>query len=217
MADVELKKAEDKSKPDESKQEEKPVPLTPLQEVKANVTLIDRAVANLEPRFTHRVLRTLTSLRKKLDENIIRNAIDELYLRGMYSEYTVARELSYIWIADNPTKRSLLAWLPEPAMDVDAVSSKPAFTNSVQDPSPESEAYLRLLIIHRLLSSPGTYEKALALAQETVEKIQASNRRTMDPIAAKVWYAVERAFELGASLADARPSVLLQLPSGVCG
>lgn len=94
-------------------------------------------------------------------------------------------------------------------MDVDAVSSKPAFTNSVQDPSPESEAYLRLLIIYRLLSSPATYGKALELAQTTVEKIQALNRRTMDPISAKVWYAVERAFELGASLADARPLVLL--------
>ncbi|KAF8345308.1 PCI domain-containing protein [Amanita rubescens] len=191
MADVEMKKAEDESKLNESKKEkEEPIPLTPLQEVKANVTLIDRAVANLEPRFIHRVLRSLTSLRKKLDENIIRNAIDELYLR------------------DNPTKRSLLSWLPEPTMDVDAVSSKPAFTNSVQDPSPESEAYLRLLIIYRLLSSRTSYEKALELAQMTVEKIQALNRRSMDPIAAKVWYAVERAFELGARLADARPLFL---------
>jgi 26S proteasome regulatory subunit N3 len=107
MADVEMKKTEDKSKPDESKQEEEkpPVPLTPLQEVKANVTLIDRAVANLEPRFTHRVLRTLSSLRKKLDENIIRNAIDELYLRGMYSEYTVARKLSYILNCRQPNEK----------------------------------------------------------------------------------------------------------------
>ena len=213
MADVEMKKAEDKSKPDE--EEKPPVPLTPLQEVKANVTLIDRAVANLEPRFTHRVLRTLSSLRKKLDENIIRNAIDEMYLRGMYSELLSLASFHIPWIADNPTKRSLLSWLPEPTMDVDAVSSKPAFTNSVQDPSPESEAYLRLLIIYRLLSSPATYEKALELAQMTVEKIQALNRRTMDPISAKVWYAVERAFELGASLADARPLVLLLLHCGI--
>ena len=124
---------------------------------------------------------------------------------------------SHIRIADNPTKRSLLSWLPEPTMDVDAVSSKPAFTNSVQDPSPESEAYLRLLIIYRLLSARTSYEKALELAQMTVEKIQALNRRSMDPIAAKLWYAVERAFELGARLADARPLVLPLLHSGVYG
>ncbi|KAK2464555.1 hypothetical protein APHAL10511_003413 [Amanita phalloides] len=190
MADVEMKKTDEKAKAEETKkEEEKPVPLTPLQELKTNVAFIDRAVAKLEPRFAHRVLRTLTSVRKKLDDNILRTAIEEMYLR------------------DNPVKRSLLAWLPPPSMDIDT-SAKPAFTNTVQDPSPESEIYLRLLILYRLLSSPETYEKALELAQTTVQKIQTLNRRTMDPIAAKAWYAVERAFELGASLADARPLFL---------
>ncbi|KAF8324632.1 hypothetical protein F5887DRAFT_1206052 [Amanita rubescens] len=100
---------------DESKKEKEPVPPIPLQEVKANVTLIDRTAANLEPRFMHRVRRSLTSWK-------------------------------------------------EPTMDVDAVSSKAAFTNSVQGSPPESETYLRLLIIYRLLSSRTSYGKALELA-----------------------------------------------------
>lgn len=85
-------------------------------------------------------------------------------------------------------------------MDVDSgPAGKPT------DPTPEAEVYLRLLIIHHLLTSPSTYPKALELAQKSVEQIQALNRRTMDPIAARIWFAVERAYELGGELSDARP------------
>ena len=45
----------------------------------------------------------------------------------------------------------------------------------------------------------------MEISKQTVEKIQVLNRRTMDPIAAKVWYALERSYELGGELADARP------------
>jgi 26S proteasome regulatory subunit N3 len=88
-------------------------------------------------------------------------------------------------------------------MDVDSAPApaKP----SAPEPVPEGEVYLRLLILHHLLASPSTYSKALDLAHETVEKMQALNRRSMDPIAAKVWFALERTYELGGELADARP------------
>ncbi len=91
-------------------------------------------------------------------------------------------------------------------MDID-----PASTPSKQpqaEPIPEVDIYLRLLIIHYLLASSDTHAKATKLAHETVDKMQALNRRSMDPIAAKVWYAVERAYELGGELADARPYVI---------
>jgi 26S proteasome regulatory subunit N3 len=111
--------------------------------------------------------------------------------------------------ADTPEKKSLLSWVPEaPApeqsMDIDStpVSSKTAAT---PEPVPEGEIYLRLLILHHLLTSPATYSKALQLARETTEKMQTLSRRSMDPIAAKVWFAVERAYELGGELAEARP------------
>lgn len=90
MADVEMKPVDDKPKEekeeekpkDEDAKETKPVPPTPVAEIKANVALIDRAVATLEPRFTHRVLRTLTSLRKRLDDKVLRDAVTELYPDG---------------------------------------------------------------------------------------------------------------------------------------
>ena len=75
-------KTKDEKKGEEKKEESK-VPPSPVIEIKANVALIDRAVFTLEPRFTHRVLRTLTALRKRIDNGVLRDAIEELYPKGM--------------------------------------------------------------------------------------------------------------------------------------
>ncbi|KAI0676468.1 diphenol oxidase-A2 [Trametes maxima] len=191
MADVEMKPVDEK-KEEKATEEKKPVLLTPVAEIKANVTLIERAVATLEPRFTHRVLRSLTHLRKRLEDKVLGDSINEIYAN------------------DSPSKKALLSWLPdapsEQSMDVDSVP-QPSKQNP-PEPVPEAEIYIRLLILHHLLTSPSTYPKALKLAHDTIEKTQALNRRSMDPIAAKVWYAVERTYELSGELADARPHFL---------
>ncbi|KAH9833330.1 diphenol oxidase-A2 [Rhodofomes roseus] len=196
MADVEMKPVDEEKKAEEGKKEEakeqSAPPLTPVAEIKANVALIERAVSTLEPRFMHRVLRTLGALRKKLDDSVLREAISEVYT------------------TESPTKKTLLEWLPaapsaDHSMDID---SAPAPKQSQPEPVPESEVYFRLLILHHLLTSQNTYTQAMDLAHETIERTQSLNRRSMDPIAAKVWYAVERTYELSGQLADARPLFL---------
>jgi 26S proteasome regulatory subunit N3 len=107
---------------------------------------------------------------------------------------------------ETSSKKSLLSWLPAPSpseqsMEIDTTASK---THAVES-LPEGEIYLRLLLLHHLLSSPANYDKARDLAHETVEKMQTLNRRSMDPIAAKIWFAVERVYELSGRLAEARP------------
>ena len=110
--------------------------------------------------------------------------------------------------ADSPVKAALLTWLPalvkEQKMDVDPTPGSKK-EHSSPEPVPEVDIYFRLLILHHLLTSPETYAKASKLADDTVEKMQSLNRRSMDPISAKIWFAVERAYELGGHLADARP------------
>jgi 26S proteasome regulatory subunit N3 len=205
MPDVEMKPAEAKAK-EEKKAE--PTPLSPTAEIKSNLTLIERAVSTLEPRFTLRVLRTLTALRKRIDASVLKDAIEQAYVKGLrHSVYQVVK--AHELCADTPEKKSLLSWLPEvPAPEQSMeVDSTPASTKTVAtpEPVPEGEIYLRLLILHHLLTSSATYSKALQLARETTEKMQILSRRSMDPIAAKVWFAVERAYELGGELAEARP------------
>jgi 26S proteasome regulatory subunit N3 len=94
MPDVEMKPADadkkdgkdekddKKEKKDEKKEEPKPVPPSPASEIKSNAALIERAVSTLEPRFTHRVLRTLAVLRKKIDESVLREAIHDVFPEG---------------------------------------------------------------------------------------------------------------------------------------
>ncbi|KAG6330713.1 hypothetical protein ID866_8376 [Astraeus odoratus] len=174
--------------------------LSPTAEIKLNVTLIDRAVVELEPRFTHRVLRSLTALRKRTDDKVLRSAIEENYPAGVYYALNLYRAvIKTITGADR-------------AMDVDSAAetttTTPAQSKPSSDPVPEVEIYLRLLIIHYLHTSKENYAKSVQLSKETVDKMQSLNRRSMDPIAAKVWFAVERSFELGGELADARPLFL---------
>lgn len=94
MADIDMKPADEKKKEEEEKAEEKKQqeakkqPPTVPEEIKTNVTLIERAVSTLEPRFTLRVLRTLTALRKRLDNKNLVESIDEVYPPGTSSYIT---------------------------------------------------------------------------------------------------------------------------------
>jgi 26S proteasome regulatory subunit N3 len=78
MADVEMK--DEKTKVDTK--DDVATPLSPVSEIKSNVALIERAVSTLEPRFTIRVLRSLTALRKRLDEKALCDAVSEVYAHG---------------------------------------------------------------------------------------------------------------------------------------
>jgi 26S proteasome regulatory subunit N3 len=209
MADVEMKPADATQDNAEDKKDAKepPPPPTPTAEIKSNIALIEKGVWSLEPRFTHRVLRSFTALRKKLDDAVLREAIQEVYPAGM-SMYKRSRPRMSNMSVDSTVKASLLSWLPEAptkeSMDVDDV---PTTKPPTSDPVPEIQIYLQLLLIHHLLANSETYPKAVTLVKETVSKMQALNRRSMDPIAAKVWYAVERTYELAGDLAEARPYV----------
>jgi 26S proteasome regulatory subunit N3 len=81
MADVEMK--DEKTKVD-TKDDVAPPPQSPVSEIKSNVALIERAVSTLEPRFTIRVLRSLTALRKRLDEKALCDAVSEVYAHGAW-------------------------------------------------------------------------------------------------------------------------------------
>lgn len=207
MTDVEMKPADAKGKEDkmDNKKEEKPKPPpTPEAEIKSNVVLIEKAVSTMEPRFTHRVLRTLTALRKRINDVVLRNVIEETYPKGMeLMEEFIERMLNFS--VDSSSKKNLLVLLPPAPKPVDHSMEIDSALAPTLEPLPEVEIYFRLLILHHFLSTPSTYSKALELAHATIEKMQALNRRSMDPIAAKVWYAVERAYELGGELANARP------------
>lgn len=105
MADVEMKALEEKKEEEREKEEVAPPP-SPVAEIKSNAGLIERAVNTLEPRFTHRVLRTLTALRKKLDDKVLYDAITEVYPAGACSLFPVTLTFRVL-PATNSTQRIL--------------------------------------------------------------------------------------------------------------
>jgi 26S proteasome regulatory subunit N3 len=219
MADVEMKPVDKKSDKDTKDTKDKEessstpaAPPSPASEIKTNLALIHRGVISLEPRFTNRVLRSLNTLRKKLNGAILRDVIAEVYAKGMFivlhTPFT-----THVDVTDASTKDALTTWVSSISvasdMDVDAAAAPSAPKSApTLELVPESEIYIRLLIIHQLLREESSYPKAKDLANDTVEKIAVLNRRSMDPIAARIWYALERAYEVNGTLAQARPYVM---------
>ncbi|EKC99951.1 26S proteasome regulatory subunit [Trichosporon asahii var. asahii CBS 8904] len=203
-------KTADEDKKDEVV-EEKPEPLSVEDEILNNLQLIGRAVSTIEPRFTTRVLRTLTTLRKRLTKRQLADAITRAFPKGS----KVGQQL----IASD-----LFQGLPDTAPEAEAESmddgkdskegKKDAVAKKYQPPVdqtgeliPEGVMYLRLLIILAGIDA-GLIENAGAFALETTEQIQAANRRTMDQIAAKVYFYLARCYELEGRLAELRPTLL---------
>ncbi|GJJ15082.1 hypothetical protein Clacol_009357 [Clathrus columnatus] len=208
--DVEMK--DEESKTQEAPSTPKPVPLTPAEEIKANITLIERAVSTLEPRFTNRVLRGLTHSRRKVNEEILREVINDIY-------------------KDSPTGKSILGGLSghvseSSTMEIDFTSTRSGQKPSTSaEPLPETEIYLRLLILYYIIDSVSNlprkrsgnpentklsgdsealHARAVAFGHATVERIRSLNRRSLDPISAKVWFALGRVYEIKGNLPDLR-------------
>jgi 26S proteasome regulatory subunit N3 len=117
-------------------------------------------------------------------------------------------KLSHV-LPDSPTLASLLSLLPTTTTDVDMdVDSAPSYTTPTKPvtsvPNPEVETYIRLLYTLFLIDSKNI-DEAIELSLKTAERIHDLNRRTLDPIAAKVYFYLSRVHEIAGKLANIRP------------
>ena len=94
-------------------------PVRPVAEIKANAQLIERAVSTLEPRFTHRVLRSLTTLRRKINASILKDALEIIYPKGapwcvLHHQKFTGHAFSLSWVGDtygvHPTNNQVWGW-----------------------------------------------------------------------------------------------------------
>ena len=87
-------------------------------------------------------------------------------------------------------------------MDVDDKAAPPAATE--KEFLPEVEIYLSLLVL-LLVHDQKENEKGFKLVTELVQRIQSSNRRTLDQLAGRVYFYFARFYELTGRFAEARP------------
>ncbi|CAG8458594.1 116_t:CDS:10 [Ambispora gerdemannii] len=158
-----------------------------LADIKQNFILLERAVATIESRFTTRVLRTTASIRKRLNANILAQAIKEAFPRDSVDK---ARLLSYL------SKDSGI-------MEIDSEENSREASSIL----PEIDLYLHLLVLIYLLDKQ-EFDKGILLANETINKIKHTNRRTLDQLSARIYFFYARFYELTGNLAEIRPVLL---------
>ncbi|TPX56637.1 hypothetical protein PhCBS80983_g04383 [Powellomyces hirtus] len=161
-----------------------------LSEIKQNISLLDRAVATLEGRFTTRALRATASIRKRLSPDNLSQALNVYFPEG------------------TTRKASLLEHVGKTshAMQVDATETQTE-SNDGKKFLPEHEIYLSYLVL-LYLHDQKQNDKGMRLASELVETIQALNRRTLDQLAGRIYFYYARFYELSDRLTEARPLLL---------
>ncbi|KAL1884127.1 hypothetical protein VTK73DRAFT_6796 [Phialemonium thermophilum] len=175
---------EDSDKVDDGEGKVDPVAQT-INDIKANFALLDRAVALFDARFTLRALRSISALRKRLTPDIISQVISETYLSSSAWEHVARRLLAAIGKQDVSLGRQ-----PSSEMEVDS-ESKPSTKNGSKkeskDPIPEVDVFLGILIQVYLFDSR-QYRQGAELSQYLAERVRLLNRRTLDSLAAKVYF-----------------------------
>ncbi|KAI1290220.1 26S proteasome non-ATPase regulatory subunit 3 [Halotydeus destructor] len=194
--DVEMKAADSPAAGTDAEAPKSP-PVDPdtvtLEEVREHAKLIEKSVNTKEPRFQLRVVRSLVTIRKKLNFKVLRKI-----LNGYYTHNAAARDL-------------LIAYTEEP-METEGskdIVFKPRVGKAASQPLlPELDVYFHLLVVLHLLDL-GRSQQALQCCEQLVSKVSGQNRRSLDLIASKVYYYYTRCHELNGSLKQIK-SVLHQ-------
>ncbi|KAF7168258.1 hypothetical protein CNMCM5623_001301 [Aspergillus felis] len=158
-----------------------------IQDIKTNFTLLERGVAHFDPRFTLRVLRSISSMRKHITADVLAEVIVETYPPS------------------SPTAAFLLEAIDQSGAYESAIASSKMEVDSEKNKSapkeilPEVDTYLSILVqiyLYDKKDIPGGAKFSTAL----IERLRTLNRRTLDSLAARVYFYYSLFFEQVAPL-----------------
>lgn len=156
-----------------------------LADIKSNFALLDRAVALFDARFSLRALRSISSIRKRLTPDILARAISETYAPSSASANVARQMLLAIGRPDVPLGQQL-----GQDMEVDSEpkpSSKNGAKKEAKEVIPEVDVFLGILT-QVLLHDSKQHQQGFDFSQFLVDRIRSLNRRTLDSLAAKVYF-----------------------------
>ncbi|VVT57282.1 uncharacterized protein SAPINGB_P005638 [Magnusiomyces paraingens] len=165
-----------------------------VDDVLENFVYLEKAVSNFDPKYMLQVLRGLPSLRKNITPTVLYKTIETVYPKS------------------NPSRAVLLSAIDghlseipfDESMDIDKSDTKTIL--------PEIDIFLHLLVQTWLLHQ-NDLTKFKDFNEETVKKLASYNRRSLDYLAAKVWFYYSWGKELNNELEEARPLLLNALRS----
>ncbi|KAL1959549.1 hypothetical protein VTO42DRAFT_1584 [Malbranchea cinnamomea] len=174
-----------------------------LADLKANFVLLERAVTHFDPRFTLRVLRSIASMRKHLTPEILSQVIVESYPRSDQTALLLLSGLERESAFDNVDTNL--------AMDVDGEGKSPVSRSSpAKEVLPEVGIYLSILVqIH--LYDAKEFHRGAKFSTCLVDKLRSLNRRTLDPLAARVYFYYSLFYEQIAPLPPSPAAAVISI------
>ncbi|KAJ2888127.1 26S proteasome non-ATPase regulatory subunit, partial [Coemansia aciculifera] len=158
-----------------------------IQHLARNVKFLERGITASEVHYTHRALRTIFSLRKRLQLDVLAEAIAAQTSKG-----------------NIPNVADCLRCAAE------SLGQTPEVGASTKVCEPEVCLFLCLLVqLYHL--DHNEYERGAKLSDVLVGAALSLQRRTLDPIVSRIIFYYSRFFEVSGRLADARPLLLKAL------
>jgi len=177
-----------------------------LQDIEKNVDLISKAVTQNQPRWISRALRYNTPIRTRVTPKVLLEAVKKLVPEKNVLKSSLLDALAMLAV-ESIEKEST-------EMDVDGAPSKDPLTLPTSITA-EAEVYLSTLVLTTLLRSAAYGNEAAQLAASLVDRVKEINRRSMDPLSAKVYFYFVQAYSSLGKLDEIRP-VLLGLHRSCC-
>ncbi|KAL2058480.1 hypothetical protein ABVK25_001208 [Lepraria finkii] len=188
-------------------------------DIKANFSLLERAVAQFDARFTLRVLRSISSVRKHLSPDLLAQVITETYT----STNPVAKTLLAALGRENASFESSEDVSEEEIDGLTKDKTQAGKQNTaLKDILPEVDTYLSILVQIYLYDAKAT-EYGAKFSSNLIERLRTLNRRTLDALSARVYFYYSLFFEQlaplppspTAAVVSIRPHLLAALRTSV--
>ncbi|KAJ2720361.1 26S proteasome non-ATPase regulatory subunit [Coemansia sp. Benny D115] len=173
--------------PAQKQAEERRILVEGMSNLNRNVKFLERGIAASEVHYAHRALRTTSALRKRLQPEILGEVI-----------------AAYTSNSNQPVVADCLKAVQS------ALEQSPAVNAASRACEPEASLFFGLLAQLYLLDNK-QYERGAQLSKVLVGMMSSTQRRTLDPIASRVFFYYSRFFEVANCLSDARATLLNSL------
>ncbi|KAJ5726408.1 uncharacterized protein N7483_007765 [Penicillium malachiteum] len=153
-----------------------------IQDINANLTLLERAVTHFDPRFTLRVLRSISSMRKYITPEVLAAVIADIY--------PACSSMASFLLGAIDQAGAFEDLMANSEMDVDSDKNKAA----AKEILPEVDVYLSILV-QIYLFDQRQIKKGAEFSTNLIDRLRTLNRRTLDPLAARVYFYYSLFFE----------------------
>ncbi|KAI2913034.1 hypothetical protein CBS147343_5299 [Aspergillus niger] len=146
-----------------------------IQDIKTNFTLLERAVTHFDPRFTLRVLRSISSMRKHITGDVLAEVIEETYSSSSVTASFLLNALDQAGALGGAQSSA--------KMEIESEKTKTAPKETL----PEVDIYMSILV-QIFLYDKKEIQLGAKFSTNLIERLRTLNRRTLDSLAARVYF-----------------------------